>query len=176
MAQAGPVPSEEFLTPLFKAAGYLTGIDWVLLRAIAKRESRLDPRTPDSPTGAQGLMQLEPSTAKSVGVTDPYNLDQNIKGGASVLAQKLWPSGGNLNHALERYSGNPLTDQPDAYVRDVYKYYEELEGRPPPANFLPVPPPGPPGSRPDEVPTLRPGPATPLLHLDMDTEPSAQPN
>jgi membrane-bound lytic murein transglycosylase F len=70
---------------MFKKAGADTGLDWRLLAAVAYTESRFDAKA-KSDWGAVGLMQVLPSTAKSVGVAgrleDPFN---NIMAGARYL-------------------------------------------------------------------------------------------
>ena len=71
--------------PHFRRAGRQSGIDWRLLAAVAVQESRLDPKA-RSPMGARGLMQLMPSTAREVAVTDLEDPWQSIIGGARYLA------------------------------------------------------------------------------------------
>ena len=56
-----------------------------LARAIVERESNWQP-CPISPSGAMGLMQLMPATAKRLGVTDRCNIDQDVSGGVRYLA------------------------------------------------------------------------------------------
>jgi soluble lytic murein transglycosylase-like protein len=56
-----------------------------LVRAIVERESNWQPCV-TSPKGAVGLMQLMPATAKRLGVTDRWNLNQNVYGGVRYLA------------------------------------------------------------------------------------------
>ena len=58
--------------------------DWRLISAIIYQESRFNPEA-DSWAGAYGLMQLMPSTARSLGVEDYKNPKQNIKGGILLL-------------------------------------------------------------------------------------------
>lgn len=60
------------------------GIPEAFLRAVIKTESDFDPRVVSS-AGAQGLMQLLPSTARLMGVTDAFDPRQNIMGGARYL-------------------------------------------------------------------------------------------
>ena len=67
------------------------GWDWRLLSSIIYQESRFDPNA-RSWAGGTGLMQLMPSTAKEVGVNDPSNPEESIKGGTQYLRtlEKRW--------------------------------------------------------------------------------------
>ena len=60
------------------------GIPLAFMRAVIKTESDYDPNVVSS-VGAMGLMQLMPGTARSMGVTDPFDARQNIMGGARYL-------------------------------------------------------------------------------------------
>ena len=60
------------------------GWDWRLLAAQTYQESRFKPRA-RSWAGAMGLLQLMPGTAREVGVSDPYNPEQNVRGAVRYL-------------------------------------------------------------------------------------------
>lgn len=62
------------------------GIDPGLARALIEKESAWDPNA-TSKAGAQGLMQLMPGTAKDLGVNDPLNPEENLRGGLDYLKQ-----------------------------------------------------------------------------------------
>jgi membrane-bound lytic murein transglycosylase F len=66
---------------------YARSLDWRLLAAVSYQESMWDPRA-KSPTGVRGIMMLTQPTAKSVGVTNRLDAEQNIRGGA-VYLEKL---------------------------------------------------------------------------------------
>lgn len=71
---------------LFETAGQQHGVDPKLLRAIVEVESAGNPRAVSN-QGAQGLTQLMPATAKSLGVTDAFDPAQAIPAAAKLLAE-----------------------------------------------------------------------------------------
>ena len=77
-----------------------------LIKSIIKQESGFNPDA-TSHAGAQGLMQLMPATAKSLGVFNSMNPYQNVKGGAKYLAQMLQKFDGSLQKALAAYNAGP---------------------------------------------------------------------
>ena len=83
-----------------------TGIDPRLLRALVRQESSFQPFSV-STAGAMGLTQLMPDTAAGLGITDPYNVEENIRGGAKYLQQQLASFGGDTTLALAAYNAGP---------------------------------------------------------------------
>ena len=102
------------------------------IRAVVRVESDFNP-TVVSRAGAMGLMQLMPKTARSMGVSDPFDARQNILGGARylrILANRfkgdlvLTVAAYNAGHgAVEKYSGIPPYKETQRYVRRVLKHY-----------------------------------------------------
>jgi soluble lytic murein transglycosylase-like protein len=81
-------------------------IDVELLASVIKAESAFNPKAV-SRTGAQGLMQLMPGTAKQLGVQDAFRADQNIAGGTAYLDTLLKMYKDNLALALAAYNAGP---------------------------------------------------------------------
>lgn len=102
-----------------------------LLKAVAKAESGFDPDAV-SGCGAQGVMQLMPSTARSLGVQNAFDAEQNIMGGAKYLSWMLDRYDGNPKLALAaynagsgnvaKYGGVPPFKETQNYVNRVLNY------------------------------------------------------
>ena len=102
------------------------------IRAVMRVESDFNP-TVVSRAGAMGLMQLMPRTARSMGVSDPFDARQNIHGGARYLRILANRFKGDLvltvaaynagEGAVEKYKGIPPYKETQRYVRRVLKHY-----------------------------------------------------
>jgi Transglycosylase SLT domain len=84
-----------------------------LLRAVMKQESAFRPCAISS-RGALGLMQLMPGTAQQFHVSDPFDPDQNVQGGAAFLKQLLTRYKGDLRSTLAAYNAGPVRADQEA--------------------------------------------------------------
>lgn len=94
------------LDDIFQKASDTYHVPVELLKAVAKAESNFNTNSVSS-CGAQGIMQLMPGTAKSLGVTNAFDPEQNIMGGAKYLSQQLDRYDGNTVLALAAYNAGP---------------------------------------------------------------------
>jgi soluble lytic murein transglycosylase-like protein len=128
-AAAAPYASE------IDSAGTENGVDPLLLQSLIQQESGFDPNA-TSAAGAEGLTQLMPQTAASLGVTNPYDPTQSIEAGAKYLRGDLDRFGGNTSLALaaynagagavEQYGGVPPYAETQNYVQQVLGRYQRL--------------------------------------------------
>lgn len=116
-------------------------VDESLVRAVIHAESAFNPQAV-SHKGAQGLMQLMPDTAGRFGVSDPFTVGQNIRGGVAYLAwllkrfkgdQALAAAAYNAGEgAVERHGGVPPYSETQRYVDRVavlaQRYQAALKG------------------------------------------------
>ena len=118
---------------LIRQYGAQYGVDPYLIYCLMSQESSFIAGAVSS-KGAQGLMQLMPGTAARYGVTNPYDVAQNIKGGTRYLKDLLTMFNGRVDLALAGYNagegavmkyGNtiPPYDETRNYVKLILKRY-----------------------------------------------------
>ncbi len=130
-------------------------LDPKLLTSMIATESGYNPDAV-SPKGAQGLMQLMPQTAARLGVSDPFDPEQNIWGGARymrflldtfaenrednlILSLAAYNAGENVVQRLGRIPDYRETNE---YVRSIIDRYGKRQMEVPllPETTIPVPP------------------------------------
>jgi soluble lytic murein transglycosylase len=114
-------------------------LDPQLVRAIVQVESGYNHRA-RSHKGAMGLMQLMPATASQLRVSDPYDPDENVRGGTQYLRHLVDRFAGRLDlavaaynagpGAVERYNGIPPYRETRDYVKRVLALYQGSDSVP----------------------------------------------
>ncbi len=123
---------------LAREASERHGLEPALVLAVCKAESAFDSLAV-SRAGAQGVMQLMPATARSLGVTNSFDPHQNIDGGTRYLKSLMQRYRNNTTLALaaynagptkvRRYGGVPPYKETRKYVKRVLKYYKQYKAQ-----------------------------------------------
>ena len=132
-----PLNTRAFRTEI-RSAARLSAVEESLIRAIIHAESAYQTDA-QSPKGAQGLMQLMPATQAELDVSNPFDPEDNIRGGARYLSQLLTEFDGDYElaaaaynagpTAVYKYGGVPPYDETQEYVRRVkilYRRYGQV--------------------------------------------------
>ena len=128
----GHQASQEEIDASIVMAAARHNVDPNLVRAVVKVESNFNSNA-ISRKGAMGLMQLMPSTARSLKVKNPFDPDQNVDAGVRHLKQLLENYGGDVNLTLAAYNagsgavarsaGVPRYAETQNYVRRITNLY-----------------------------------------------------
>jgi soluble lytic murein transglycosylase-like protein len=122
-------------------------VDPLLVKAVIKTESYFDCQAV-SKKGAMGLMQLMPDTARDLQVGNPFNPEENIRGGTQYLRMMLDLFGGDLQLALAAYNAGPTRVQtlgrvpriPETlqYIDRVLRHYRQYQAASPHKKWIQV--------------------------------------
>ncbi len=129
--------SKEEINDLIETYSQKNGLDADFVKAVVKQESGFNEKA-TSRCGAMGLMQLMPGTAKSLGVKNAYDAEENVAGGTKMLANLLKTYGGDKKLALaaynagggavKKYGGIPPYQETQNYVKNVLSIYNKYKG------------------------------------------------
>lgn len=125
--ETSPAASTE-IKSLIKKVAREEGVDEVLFEALVGKESSFNPMA-RSKDGAMGLTQLMPGTAAELRVENPFDPEQNLRGGAKYLAQQIMRFG-DARLALAAYNAGPgavikAGNQVPNY-RETRKYVDDI--------------------------------------------------
>ncbi len=130
------LPPEAQLSEIIDQHSYAADLDPKLVRAVIQVESGYNADALSN-KGAIGLMQLMPGTARELGVSDPYDPNENVHGGTAYLRQLLTQFEERIElavaaynagpNAVVRYGGIPPYDETIDYVQRVISLYEGRE-------------------------------------------------
>ena len=104
------------------------GVNEGLILAVIKQESDFD-STCISSAGAAGLMQIMPSNYSELGISDPYDISENINGGTKLLKEYIDQYNGDIQMALMAYNAGIGTMQKRGVTssEDLYKMPQETQ-------------------------------------------------
>ncbi len=124
--------TQQDIDAAIEAAAARHNVDPNLVRSVVKVESNFNPNAV-SRKGAMGLMQLMPSTARSLNVSNPFDPQQNVDAGVRHLRKLLDSYGGNVplslaaynagSGAVARSAGVPHFRETQDYVRRITNLY-----------------------------------------------------
>jgi hypothetical protein len=144
-------PSKQDLIALAKSSAAQAGIppDHVpIFLGLIEQESNWNPKAVSS-AGARGLGQLMPATGSSLGVKDPFDPADNLRGAATYFSQQLRRFGGDAGLALAAYNWGPgnasklaskpssvrIPNETQAYVPKIFEKSLNYGGEVAPSNF-----------------------------------------
>lgn len=127
-ASASLPGDSQWLEPIIAKASRQYGVDTGLIKAVIKAESNFNPRAVSS-AGARGLMQLMPATARSLGVDDSFDPEQNVMAGTRFLRDLLNRYSGDIDATLAAYNWGPgnVDRHPDRLPAETRNYQTRVK-------------------------------------------------
>jgi soluble lytic murein transglycosylase-like protein len=133
-----PIPPEQ-INQLVQQNADIWQVDPALIKSVIANESSFNANA-QSPVGAQGLMQLMPETAASLGVKNPFDPAQNVAGGTRYLRSLLDRFKGDTRlavaaynagpGAVEKYGDVPPYAETQSYVKNVLGSLDQYRAQP----------------------------------------------
>src|SRR6185369_4372719 len=115
--------------PLVAGIAKNNGIDPSIMLGLAEKESGFNPKAKNPNSSAKGLFQFIDSTAKEMGVSNPYDPVQNSQAGVDYFKKNLQLANGNIHAAIASHYAGPgyitgdipdkRKQEADAYANDV---------------------------------------------------------
>jgi len=125
-ANLGAISSD--INNIIAAASAKYGVSSDLITSVVQKESNGNPNAVSS-AGAQGLMQLMPATASSLGVSNPFDPTQNIDAGTRYLASLISKYNGDVSTALAAYNFGPgNVDSGKSWPKETINYVTSIVG------------------------------------------------
>lgn len=128
--------AEHLFRPIIMRVAHRHQVDPAMVKAIIMAESSFNPKA-ISRRGAAGLMQLMPNTAKSLGVIDVFDPENNINAGVLYFKRLLKEFRGDVKLALaaynagsrkvKEYQGIPPFKTTRIYIKKVFEYYRHYK-------------------------------------------------
>lgn len=119
---------KEQIEDAVKKASQKYSVDANLIKAVIKTESNFKPNVVSS-AGAKGLMQIMPANFKNLGITNPFDIYQNVDGGTKLLKEYINKYNGDIQMALMAYNGGPtrMKNRGVTSIDHIYKMPKETQ-------------------------------------------------
>ena len=120
--------TRERIANAVRSASEKYDVDPNLILAVIQTESYFNPNIKSS-AGAVGLMQIMPSNFKHLGISNGYDIEDNVNAGTKLLREYMDKYNGDIEMALMAYNGGPtrMANRGVKSVNDIYKMPKETQ-------------------------------------------------